>query len=213
MSDKEKNTDDLIGQLCDDLKPVKPCCPYRNIYIWLIFSAAYLTGVITFYGPQVDFSEKITDAAFLFEMGTALAILITGAMASSWLSFPDSAQKEWIKYVAVALFGSLMLWIFANMIEEGMDLALFKLGSCSKGLLVEVIPFVALILMTIRGHSTQPYWLMTMNIFAVTALGWMGLRLTCAMYDSMVYSFANYFLPFAILSVAVGFFARKLFKW
>ena len=94
-----------------------------------------------------------------------------------------------------------------------MDLALFKLGSCSKGLLVEAVPFLALVFMTIRGRSTQPYWLMTMNIFAVTALGWIGLRLTCSMYDSMIYGFVNYLLPFAVVGAGVGFFARRLFKW
>ena len=79
--------------------------------------------------------------------------------------------------------------------------------------MVEFIPFLALIYLSAKGHTTQPYWSMTMNVMAVSALGWIGLRLTCSMYDSMTYGFIHYLLPFAILGAAVGFFARKLFKW
>ena len=146
-------------------------------------------------------------------MLVALSIFGFGALASSFLSFPDGMQKQWAQNTALTMFIVLLLWITANIVEEGLDGALFYAGSCYKGVLVEGIPFVALILLTMKGHSTKPYWLMTMNIMAVSALGWIGLRITCAMYESMLYSFTHYLLPFAVLSVAVGFFARKIFKW
>ncbi len=212
---KLKNTDDLIGQLCGDLKPSKPRSPYRSISIWLILSIAYIVGVMLYSGITVDLADKLNEAAFLFEMGMAVAILISAAIASSFLSFPDCVQRDWTKTVSVTLFGGFLFWILVNAIEErGLDIPTsFFMASCSRGLLVEAIPFVALILMTVRGNTTQPYWAMTMNVMAVSALGWIGLRTTCAMYDSMTYGFMHYLLPFSILGVAFGFFARKIFKW
>jgi len=212
---KLKNTDDLIGQLCGDLKPSKPRSPYLSISIWLVLSIAYIVGVMLYSGITVDLADKLNEAAFLFEMGMAVAILISAAIASSFLSFPDCVQRDWTKTVSVTLFGAFLFWILVNAIEErGLDIPTsFFMASCSRGLLVEAIPFVALILMTVRGNTTQPYWAMTMNVMAVSALGWIGLRTTCAMYDSMTYGFMHYLLPFSILGVAFGFFARKIFKW
>ncbi len=209
-----KNTDDLIGQLCEGLESGKPRCPYRSVSIWFILSTLYVVGIVHFSGIQVDFNEKLSSANFIFEMGMALAVLISSALASSWLCFPDNLQRGWMKIIAVTLFASFLFWIVAHSFEEGGSISkAFFMPSCSRGLLVEALPFVALIIMTMRGNTTQPYWAMTMNVMAVSALGWIGLRLTCAMYDSMFYGFIHYLLPFSILGVAFGFFARKLFKW
>lgn len=207
------NVNNIIGNLCEDLEPVKKRCPYRNIAIWGLLALAYIVGVIIYYGPSMDLQEKMTDANFVFEVSLALGIFGFGALASSYLSFPDEMQQTWVRYVTVTLFTVFMIWIAANVVEEGFDLAAFTLGSCYRGVFVEAIPFIALIFLTIRGHSTKPYWLMTMNVFAVSALGWIGLRITCAMYDSMVYSFVHYLLPFIALSLILGFFSRKIFKW
>ena len=209
----DKNTDDLINSLCQELEPTSPRCPYRRVSIWLLLSIIYILGVVFYLGLKVNIEEQLTNAAFIFEMGMATAILICSALASSWLSFPDCIQRDWMKVVSVTLFGTFLLWIIANLIEEGGSLTTFYIPSCSKSIIVESIPFIALIILTIKGHTTQPYWSMAMNVMAVSALGWIGLRLTCSMYDSMAYGFLNYLLPFAVLGVGIGFFARKLFKW
>lgn len=215
MSKKdETKIESLIDQLATEDKCFKPICPYRRISAWLILSVAYIVAVIAYLGPKVDIIENLQSASFLFEMGIAIAILITSAMASSWLSFPDSLQRNWMKIIAVTLFSIFLFWIGANIIEEGVDsISFFYLPSCSRGLAIEVLPFIALIFLTVRGRTTQPYWSMAMNVMAVSALGWIGLRLTCSMYDSMTYGFINYLLPFSVLGVGIGFFARKLFKW
>lgn len=207
------NVDNIIGDLCDDLSPVKKRCPYRNIAIWGVLALAYIVGIILYYGPSIDLSEKVTNASFIFEVTMALAIFGFGALSASFLSFPDEMQLSWVRHVTVTLFAVFMLWIFANIVEEGFNLSAFTLGSCYRGIFVEALPFAALIFLTIRGHSTKPYWLMAMHVFAVSAIGWIGLRITCAMYDSMVYSFIHYLLPFIALSVVIGFFSRKIFKW
>ena len=209
----KETTDNLIAQLCGDLDGKGPRCPYRRILVWLLFAIAYITGVILYFGVSIDLDERMRDAAFIFEMTMAFSILVTAALASSWLSFPDCIQRDWMKTIAATLFASFMVWVLANGIEEGMDFRHFAMPSCSKGLAVELFPFIALVYLSAKGNTTQPYWAMAMNVMAVSALGWIGLRLTCSMYDSMSYGFVHYLLPFAILGAGVGFFARKIFKW
>lgn len=207
------NVNDLIGKLSDDLQPVKRRSPYLSALLWGSIALIYIVGVIIYYGLTVNLSESLQTASFLFEMSLSLMIFIFAALGSSFLSYPDGMQNTWVKNTALCLFLVFIGWIMANVIEEGFDRSIFYAQSCYKGIFVESLPFVALILLTMRGHSTQPYWLMAMNIFAVTAIGWIALRVTCAMHESMLYSFTHYFLPFAVLSVAVGVFARKIFKW
>lgn len=210
---EENKTDNLIDELCGDLETVKPSGLYKHMVLWLGLAVVYVAIIVFSMGLKVDLSQKLSDAAFLFEMAMAIALLITSALASAFLSYPDEMQKGWVKVVATTLFSAFVLWIVVNAYEEGFSFDAFALGSCYRSLLVEALPFITIIVLTIKGRSTKPYWLMTMNVFAVTALGWIGLRVTCSMYDSMLYGFFHYLLPFAILSTAVGFFARKIFKW
>lgn len=165
-------------------------------------------------GIRPDFSAQLMKASYLYEVGLAISILMTAALASSWLSFPDCFGRHWIKIVPVTLAFAFMLWASARGVEDGMwMLSGLHLGHCAKeGVLMEMLPLVALVFITMKGHTTQPYWSMTMNVLAVSTLGWIGLRLTCSI-DDMGHSLFNHILPFAIIAGALGLFARKLFKW
>ncbi len=216
MSNKTKDikTDDLINQLCGDLTPTPARDPYARMGVWLLFSILYLVGVVLYLGVRMDIHERLMDSIFLFETLLAGIILLSASLASSWLSFPDCIQRHWMKAIPISLFGSFLLWVIARSIEEGMGLtSTLHIGHCAhEGILMEAVPIVALVIITMRGNTTQPYWSMAMNILAVSALGWIGLRLTCPM-DEMGHSFINHLLPFAIVGAGFGFFARRLFKW
>ncbi|HPF78838.1 MAG TPA: NrsF family protein [Alphaproteobacteria bacterium] len=211
---KKMKTDDLIGQLCGELTPTSPRCPYRRVAVWFVASVVYLGFVVWYLGIRPDFQERLHDTLFLYELMLGSALLMSASLASSWLSFPDCMQRNWMKIVPVTLFGSFVLWIVARSIAEGMTpMATLHIGHCAhEGILMEIIPIIALVIITMRGRTTHPYWAMAMNILAVSSLGWIGLRLTCSM-DEMGHSFINHLLPFAIIGAGLGFFARKLFKW
>jgi hypothetical protein len=215
VSEKEsQSTDDLIGKLCNELEPTPPRCPYRRVSVWLLLSLVYLGAVVAYLGIRPDIQERLMDSVFLFETSLAFIMLVTASLASSWLSFPDCIQRTWMKIVPATIFGVFVLWIIVRSIEEQMGLmATLHIGHCAhEGILMEAIPIIALVIITMKGHTTQPYWSMFMNILAVSSLGWIGLRLTCSM-DEMGHSFINHLLPFAIVGAGLGFFARKLFKW
>ena len=207
--------DALIGELTDDLKGECPRCPYRHVSIWFVLSLIYLAIVVYVIGLRGDMSEKLTESVYLFETSMVFVMFSTAALASSWLSFPDCVGRPWMKIVPVTLFGTFLLWIGAHMIEQGGSIfdGSLHIGHCAQeGLLMEVVPIIALIIITMRGHTTQPYWSMAMNILAVSSLGWIGLRLTCPMAD-MGHVLINHIMPFAVVGAGLSFFARKLFKW
>ncbi len=213
-SDIEK-TEELINKLCNDLEPTSPRCPYRRVSVWLMLSLVYLGVVVQYVGLRMDIADKFSEPIFFFEFGMITALLLTSSLASSWLSFPDCIQRDWMKIVPLTLFATFILWIVSQMIgEQGRGFQdVLHIGHCAKeGLFMEAVPIIALIVITMKGHTTQPYWSMAMNVLAVSALGWLGLRLTCSMSD-MGHMLVNHILPFAIVSGALALFARKLFKW
>lgn len=212
MSDK--NTDNLIEGLCGDLESIKPRCPYTHIAAWFLGSLFYLATVVSYIGLRPDFDMNAMNPLYIFEIGLAGLILISASIASSWLSVPDCLQRPWIKIIPITLALIFTLWAVIRSVAEGMDfISGLHIGHCAQeGLLMEVIPLVALVFITIKSCTTQPYWSMVMNVLAVSTLGWIGLRLTCPV-DEMGHSLFNHLLPFAILAAALGMFARKLFKW
>lgn len=214
MSKIEKNTDELINDLCANLEATKPCCPYRLVSMWLVGAIAYLTFVVAYIGLRPDFDMQLMQSSFLFEISIAAFILISASLASSWLSFPDCMQRHWIKIIPLVLSAVFLIWTVIRSMEEGMAFVSgLHLGHCAQeGMIMEILPLIALVFITMKGRTTQPYWSMVMNVLAVSTLGWIGLRLTCSV-DEMGHSLFNHILPFAILAAALGLFARKLFKW
>lgn len=214
MSQTKNNTDDLINKLCGDLNTAKPRCPYRRVAVWFVGSLLYLSLVVSYLGLRPDFDMRAMNLIYVFEIGLAFFILASASLASSWLSFPDCFQRHWIKIIPVVLTFVFAFWTLLRTIDDGsIGEIQLHVGHCAQeGILMEIIPLIALVFITMKGHTTQPYWSMTMNILAVSMLGWIGLRLTCPM-DDMGHSLINHILPFAILAAALGFFTRKLFKW
>ena len=216
MSNKSDkiNTDDLIGKLCEELKPRPPRSTYLSMLIWGVGAVIYLVAFVYYLGLRPDITERFADAVFIFEIGIASSMFFTAALASSLLRFPDSIQRDWVKIIPVSLFFAFTLWVVANSIQEGMGLVdtMYLCHCAHEGMLMEALPILALIILTMRGNTTQPYWSMAMNILAVSSLGWIGLRFTCPM-DQMGHSFFNHLIPIAIVGSGLIFFARKLFKW
>jgi len=215
MSDKENtNIDSLINQLAEEDKNFKPICPYRRMLIWAVLSIVYIAAYIYYFGLRYDLAEVSVTSNFIFELILGGGVFIATALGASWLCFPDGCQKNGSKSVALTLFVVFLTWIGTQSFTAGVNpLDHMAVGHCaSEGLFIQIVPFIALIIMTVTGRTTQPYWLMIMSVIAISALGWISMRLTCSM-DDMGHSFINHFLPFAIIGGLIGLFSRKIFKW
>lgn len=212
----QSKTDELINRLLNDevTQPQRVFHPMRNIIPWIALIVLYLGINIFYHGVRHDLNDQMMKTDFIFDMGLALSIFFSGAIASSWLSLPDEGQKGWIKTIPTTLFAVLLFWIITRSIEEGTNpFKHLNIGHCATdGIIMNIIPIAFLIYITMRGFTTKPYWSMAVNVIAVTALGWVGLKLVCSM-DVMDHVIINHFLPFAFFAAILALFTRRLFKW
>ena len=214
MSKETQKTDELINQLCEGLEEnCDNSCVIRRFIPWAILAFLYVVGVVWFTGLRYDIQDAMNNPIFIFEIGMALIIFFTCALSAAYLTLPDHGQKIWIKIVPLTLVSVFVFWSVIKGYTEGISFpSLSGLHCVERGAIVEIVPILIMLLVSTRGHTTQPSWLVAMNVIAVVALGWVGLRLTCSMGE-MGHSYIFHLLPFAIIGAALSLFARKLFKW
>lgn len=216
MSEDERKIDELIQSLASEAKPVKTLLhPALRVLPWVIVSLAYMAGVIHFLGLRYDFSDKMREDTFMFEMILVLSMSASAAYAAGLLSIPDMRAQKWFLAVPTTIFGVFMLWMGAKL---AMDIGHIKLSKISwhhcfsDGLMVAFIPVVAIIFLVRRGCTTMPGWACFMSTIAVGGIGWIGLRLSCS-NDHIAHTFYFHYTPFLVLGVLLGLLAHRIYKW
>ncbi len=212
--DKDTDLDSLIGELTEELTPVKRVWrPALYITPWFVLTLAYLAGVIHFLGLRMDLMEQMQQAPFLFEVGLALGIAVTAAYTAGWLAVPDMQQKRWMLAVPTTLFGVFLLWVLCDICVKGVTFGHIHWHHCfSDALLMGFVPVATLCLLVRRGATTQPGWMTFMSVLAVGALGWVSLRFTC-MADGPSHILVFHFLPFIFMAAVLGILARRIYRW
>ncbi|MEM9468842.1 MAG: NrsF family protein [Pseudomonadota bacterium] len=209
-----KDIDNLIGDLTEELSPIKKLwCPYRHFALWAVLSAVYFVSILFVIGFRYDLADKLQTANFLYEGTLGVLFSLTAALCASFLNIPDMRGKEWFKAVPITLFGAFMLWTVIKAIAHGLDMPNLYWAQCiSNALFIGGFPLFFIIILSLRGKTTQPVWMATMNVLAVAGITWIGLRVTCSI-DDMGYAFLYHFLPVSIVGALTILMGRKLFKW
>lgn len=205
----------LIDNLSEELKPVKPMGhPAKRVAPLILISVIYVIGIIAMLGPRDDWVPKIMhEIDFVFELLLSLSIFISSAVALAWLNVPDMRGQQWIKAVPLTLTGVFLLWALLRLIFEVNKDFTFHLGHCNlDGLFMILLPVTVLTFTARKGATTQPVCTAFMTILSFSGLGWAGLRFTCGA-DSFAHSFLIHFVPFVVLGIIFGVFARKIFRW
>ena len=213
MSDK--SVDDLIGNLSGDLKPVKPLAhPLVRMAPLIVVCILYVAAMIAMLGPREDFMPKMMyEIDYLFEILLSLSIFVSGSVALGWMSIPDMRGQTWMKAVPVTLAGVFVLWAGLRMFFEWDQPFVFALQRCKlDGLFMTVLPVTALVFMSRQGAVTQPGWTSFITVLSFSGLGWAGLRFTCGA-GTFIQSFVIHFIPFVVMGVLLGLFARRVFRW
>jgi len=211
-----ENQNNLINNLCDDLKPQKSYCSFTFWMGGIVAAILYITAVIAILGLRYDFIDQLGNAAFITELLAVITLFLLASYSASLLNCPDGKQRPVIKFITVFIAVAFISYILLKAILGANSLFhwpdLWSHHCSHNSLIIDLIPFVALIILTARGCTTRPYWSIAMNILAVSALGWGTMRITCPM-DTIGHSMITHFLPFAIIGIIIGFFAKKLFRW
>jgi len=63
-----------------------------------------------------------------------------------------------------------------------------------------------------KGSTTQPYLMILMNVIAVSGLGYIGLRITCAS-DDIGHICVFHILPYIALGAFIAMIGRRFYRW
>jgi len=211
----EQNFDKFINELADDLKPVKPLAhPFIRMAPLIVVSIIYVGVMVAMLGPRDDVMPKMMhDIDYVFEILLSLSIFISGAIALGWMTVPGMRGQTWMKAVPVTLTGVFLLWAALRIIFEWDQPFVFKLQNCSiDGFFMTCLPVAALVFTSRQGAITQPRLTSFITVLSFSGLGWAGLRFTCGA-GTFLQSFVIHFIPFIMIGVLIGLFARRIYKW
>ncbi len=210
----DKSLDDCINNLCGELKPVKPVCPYSRSGLWILLAVCYTMAVAMMVGFRPQLMDKMLDQNFVFEIGLALATGMTATLATFWLTLPDSSRYNIFLGIPGTLFAVMVFWMMDRLFMEGMGAypAQWFTGCWMDCALMGGLPAALAIFLARKGASVRPGLLVFNAVLAVAAFGWIGIRFTCP-YDSVGKAFFINFMPFTLMGLILGFSARRLFRW
>jgi hypothetical protein len=211
---KQNSTDDLIASLAEDLEPVKPIAnPLYCIVPWIVLTILYTAFIVYSLGLRFDVHEKLQSPEFLFEMINVFVMGAVAAWCSVLLRYPDVRGTKWLLSVPVTLCLSLAVWHLCIVYSKGFQVPNLTLHHCVKDAgLIGGFPILIMLIVVRRGKTTFPRWMAFMNVLAVGAVGWIGLRLSC-MSDDIGHTFLYHFFPFVIGGLLISALAKRLYSW
>lgn len=206
-------SDPLIDNLCKDLKPARPlwhpaCCMGTWVLIALIIGGSIMIA----YGLRGDIGTIMRDPVFAFEMVLMIALAVSALVASFWMRIPDMRDKTWILPIPFTLFGVYCAWAVIYMINARSMPPMHVHHCMVDGFVITAVPAILMFLMVARGCTTRPIMMASMNALAITAIGYIALRLTCVS-DDIGHIIFTHLLPFIVVGGGVGMLARTLYRW
>ena len=105
--------DELIGKLAQDGASVKRAPhPFLLSLEWIAAALLYLAVALLISGMRHDLWPELHNPWFAAEIAALAGILVTTALSSALLSYPDLHQKRRIAYAPAAAFAlfALVLW-------------------------------------------------------------------------------------------------------
>lgn len=214
MEKANNETEELIESLAGELEPMKclkhPCI--RALY-WFLFSGIYVLFVVFYLGVRPDFSVKLTDPVYLFEIFLAFAMSMSAVMSSHWMCVPDMRGQGWMPVVSLTLFTVFLGWLLTQIIMEGEIMNHMHFSHCMVDSIVfGMVPAVVIVFLSMKGHTTRPYLMIFMNSVAVAGLGYIALRMTCGC-DICAHVVIHHVSPYVLLGAVIAAVGQRLYRW
>lgn len=175
-------TDDLINILAEEgARKVFPA-PAKILFVWFVIVALYAMALLGIHGLRPDIAEQVKRITYLADIMVASLIVITAAIASSYLALPDNNQKSWIRFLPFIPMAILILLAINNILhEDGMTLAeCIKLHryDCMKDVLIfSILPAIVMFYTINKEAPVQCCWAGSMAALAAASMGYILLRL------------------------------------
>ncbi len=210
----EKNTDNLIDELTQELEPVKCMVhPLRRVVPWLVGVVMYVVAIVHYIGLRPDFYKKFEDLSFLFENAMMALVAVSAALSASWMCVPDMRGQKWLISAPFSFLFVFLTWVGLRGLVEGVNLPSMHIDHCmADGFWMAVIPAALLVFITTRGATTRPILTALMTALSVSAFGYIGLRFTCMM-DTIGHATIYHLVPFVLFGAVLGLLARRVYRW
>ena len=215
MSTGDENvTETLVERLSENLKPVHCLAhPLRRVFPWMAAAVVYVGAVIFMLGVRADLPMMLREPHFLFELGLMMAVSLSAFLSSAWLCVPDMRGVKGMLAVPLTLFGVFMFWHMVRGVSEEDVFGPIHWGHCMlDSLLMGLFPAAGVSFLCRGGTTTCPRMMAVINLLAVAALAYVGVRLTCPL-DTVAHAALSHLLPFILLGAVLGGVARRLYRW
>ncbi len=210
----KKNIEDLVTSLSNELKEIKVLQrPMLRALPWSLYGVLYIVIAIYFLGLRNDFTLKLTDPLYIYELINILAISITATFCSVWLCVPDMRGQKWLIAVPTTLFISFLFWVSLRSMMETFNTPEMEWHHCHlKSVIFGVIPAFAIWILATKGRTTHPNVMIFMNVLAVGGLGYLGLRLTCGS-DDIAHLCFTHLLPYIVFGLIAALIGKRIYRW
>lgn len=175
-------TDDLIGQLAAELRPVRRLPPPAiRAALWIGFAALVVAAFVAIFGPRHDLMERMARSHEVAQFAFAVATGVLAAIAAFELSLPDRSER-WALLplpTAMAWGGSLGMGCLADMDRMGPEaLALGTSWGCFRFIVLMGVPLAASMVWMLRhAGPIRPVPVAALGGLAGAALSAAGLSL------------------------------------
>ena len=205
---------DLIEELSEELTEVKVVRnPLELSMFWSLLAITYIAVVIVVLGVRGDIDHKIHDPVYIFELLHVIAISLSAAICSSCLCIPDIRGQRWMLAIPTSLFAAFITWVSLRLGLESYDMSGFSWGHChSDSIAFGAIPAFMILFFSMRGKTTHPHMMSLMNILSVGAVGYLGLRITCAS-DDIGHLLGFHILPYLLFGIVITIVGKRIFRW
>lgn len=209
--------DNLIGNLADNAAPVKPLkSPLLRAMGWIAIAIIYTTTLVMYLGFRDNVLILLEDSFYLSEVIFAFAIAVTGFIAASYLSVPDSYQKPYIRWIPIipfTLLTSLLLALLVNPVtgenvatndntfECAIDMAVFS-----------IFPLIMTFYVIKKAATTKRYWSGMVAGLASASVSYIALRLIEA-NDVIEHIVFWHFVPMLIIVALTTLLSKFILKW
>lgn len=175
-------TEELIGRLAADLKPVRRLRPpLQRAALWLGFALAVVAAAVAWYGPRHDLMERLARPHEALQVALALLTGGLAAVAAFELALPDRSPRwAWLPLPAALGWVATMGWgCLADIARLGPQaLVLGTSWGCLRFIVLMGVP-LALTLVWLLRHAgpIRPVPVAALGALAAAALCAAGLSL------------------------------------
>ncbi|MEO3471901.1 DUF1109 domain-containing protein [Roseomonas sp. CAU 1739] len=175
-------TEDLIGRLATELRPVRRLPPPGlRAALWVGFAMLVVAACVVFFGPRHDLMERMQRPHEVAQFAFTVATGVLAAIAAFELSLPDRSERWALLPLPTAILwgGSLGMGCLADMARMGPEaLALGTSWGCFRFIVLMGVPLaVSLVWMLRYAGPIRPVPVAALGGLAGAALSAAGLSL------------------------------------